>query len=136
MENLPEVMGLNDFQDYPEWRQWNIQLLKKIDRELKGAVIVPMTLYKSAYFEEIMAGLSEEAEVWHFQLEVDRELIAERLANRDDGTLEWGMSHIDKILAFFETIPDNQKISNQERPLGEVVAEIVHRLNHAELESI
>ncbi len=27
--NLPESMQLSDFQDYPEWRQWNLHLVKK-----------------------------------------------------------------------------------------------------------
>ena len=128
--NLPESMQLSDFQDYPEWRQWNLHLLKKIASQFQGVVIVPMTLYQKAYFDEIMTGLAMSGlEVHHFQLEVDKTLIGERLKRREDGTFNWGMSKVDEILAFFETLPLEQKIVNQDRSLAEVVDEIIARLS-------
>lgn len=127
--NLPKAMSLDDFQDYPEWRQWNIQLLKKLNADYQGDIIVPMSLYKKAYFDEIMTGLAESGvEIRHFLLNVDKGVILERLMRRDDGTLEWGMSKVDEALRFFEAIPNSQKICNQNRPLTEVVNEMIKRL--------
>ncbi len=89
-----------------------------------------MTLYRKAYFDEIMTGLAISGlEVHQFQLEVDKPLIAERLQQREDGTFTWGMSKVDEILTFFETLPLEQKIVNQNRPIVEVVDEIIARLN-------
>lgn len=127
--NLPASMGVADFQDHPEWRQWNLDLLKKMDKEFSGTIIVPMALYKADYFTEIISGLKEsQVDVRHFQLEVDKKMIAERLAKRKDGTFEWGMSKVHEILSFFESIPLSQKIDNHNRPLNDVVHEILARL--------
>ncbi|RZI49111.1 DEAD/DEAH box helicase family protein [Lactococcus kimchii] len=55
--NLPQEIQADDFQNYPEWQSWNIQMLQKLDKEYAGDVIVPMTLHTKVYFEEIFTAL-------------------------------------------------------------------------------
>lgn len=127
--NLPQEMRNGDFQDYLEWRQWNVHLLKKMAAEYAGTIIVPMSLYREQYFHEIIDTLKEaDISFYHIQLEVSRELIIQRLSERNEDLQKWGEDHVDEILAFFEGIPAEEKILNQNREPEDVVQEILRRV--------
>nr|WP_317913272.1 AAA family ATPase [Carnobacterium maltaromaticum] len=115
---IPITIQLTDFQDYPEWREWNKSLLSKISSDFEGTLIVPMTIYKKEYYDEIILTLiTEGIDVKHFLLEVSKEEIVNRLRNRNDGTFEWGKSKIDDILESCNEIDFTAIISNdQENP--------------------
>lgn len=126
--NLPKAIQKEDFQDYKEWRSWNITLLNKMNEEYHGDIIVPMSLYKKAYFHEIMNGLKKQGiPVQHFQLEVSKEEIKKRLQTRNEHLIHWGESRLDEILTFFETIPIKEKILNQNRSPKLVAQEIIKK---------
>lgn len=128
--NLPQSMQKADFQDYPEWRAWNVHILKKLDQEYDGAIIAPMTLYKTTPFNEIIPVLKETTEDFHhFQLEVGRKEIICRLQERSPSMIEWGASKVDEILEAFKQVPSEEKISNQERTPEAVVKEILDKLS-------
>ena len=67
MELVPEEMKENDFQEYQEWRCWNAHLLKRMSKESGRPIIVPMTLYKNEYEEELIGYLRRAGiDVYHF----------------------------------------------------------------------
>ncbi|KAF1299648.1 tunicamycin resistance protein [Enterococcus sp. JM4C] len=122
---IPDDMKLADFQDYPIWRQWNKQLLKEIYFNYPGDIIVPMTIYKKEYVEEIIESLEDEGlQVAHLLLEVTREEIIERLKKRNDGTLAWGESKVDDILAGFKQLEFTEIIPNHEPDISQVIMRI------------
>lgn len=128
--NLPKAIQKTDFQDYPEWRQWNIHLLKKIYQEYQGDIIVPMTLYKEPAYSEMFTGLEKaELDVRHFQLEVSKAEILARLEKRTPALYQWGAEHLTEILQEFENVPSEQKIGNENRSRESVVAEILDKLS-------
>lgn len=127
--NLPTGLQVADFQDFPEWRQWTSHLLLKMTREFKGDIIVPMTLSKSAYFDEIMTTIRHGGgDIRHFVLEVERRVIAQRLATRSADQEAWGLSKLDDSLAFFASFGD-ERLSNQGRSETDVVVELLTRLS-------
>lgn len=128
--NLPQDIQKEDFQEYPEWRAWNIHILKKIYQEYEGTIIAPMTLYKQPVFTEIFNGLKEaQIEVHHFQLEVRRETILDRLQERPTDLIKWGSERVDEILAAFQTIPVEEKINNENKTPNEVAQLILNKVS-------
>lgn len=127
--NLPISMQKSDFQYYPEWRQWNVYLLKKIYQEYDGDIIVPMTIYKTEAVSEILGKLREEnIPVCHIQLDVSKETIISRLQERPKALIEWGESKVDEILEAFNTFPQDDKIMNDARPIKEVLSDIIKKI--------
>lgn len=127
---FPLSMRKDDFQDYPEWRQWNGQMLKKLSQEYCGIIIVPMTIYKVESYTEIIEMLREEAKPFlHVLLDVSKESILERLKKRNDGTLAWGSSKVDEILRAFDQMPVTEKLVYEDISVDEAVNEIFERWN-------
>lgn len=97
---LPEVRQLNDFQDYPLWRQLSVQLLAAAAQEKQQPVIVPMTLVNPTYFSEIMQGLQQlDVDVRHFALLATPETLYRRLQRRGDGRGSWPAQQVDRCVA-------------------------------------
>ena len=126
---VPKNMRLEDFQDYPEWRRWNKELLKSISSNYGGILIVPMTLYKKAYYDDIIGSLIKEGiEIRHFLLKVSKEEILNRLESRNDGTLGWGKSKVDEILIGFDTIDFTDVIPNPDGMVNIVAKNILRKI--------
>ncbi len=84
-KQLPAELLLDNFQDYPEWRQWNYQLLRKISLQTSQTVIVPMRLSNATYFDEIIGKLqAAQIDVRHYTLTATPEVIKKRLQKRGD----------------------------------------------------
>ena len=127
-KNLPKEIQKDDFQKYQEWRTWNVQILEKLNREYSGTIIVPMTLHMKFCFEEIFKSLEvRNIEVHRFLLEVSKEELIRRLNLRNDVLKKWGLSHLEDELTFFDTLPDHEKINNQQNP-ELVVQEILDKV--------
>lgn len=113
-KNLPQEIQENDFQKYPEWRNWNVRMLEKLNIEYSGTVIVPMTLYMEVCFGEIYSALEERGiSVEWVLLDVSREVLTQRLKLREPHLCDWGLAHLEEELKFFETLPGSVKIDNE-----------------------
>lgn len=84
-DNLPPGIRTGDFQDYPMWRGFNLDMLSYIAERYPGDIIVPMTLTSRAYFEEIIGALSRKHEIRHVILYARKKTILKRLASRLEG---------------------------------------------------
>lgn len=127
--NLPKEIQKADFQDHTEWWAWNLYLLKKIDLEYNGDIIVPMTLYKQPAWQELLTGLqAAEIDVRHFQLEVSKMAILKRLEEREPAIAAWGAERVDTILAAFQQVPRTEKIANEEASPASAAQAILTRL--------
>ncbi|WP_256701644.1 AAA family ATPase [Paenibacillus sp. P3E] len=98
-ENIPHVMSKIDFQDYTLWREINYQMLKYIDSEYRGTVIVPMTVADPIYFMEIIGRLREEGIlISQFTLRASRETLLTRLRSRGEEENSWAAQQIDRCV--------------------------------------
>ena len=113
----PEEVGLmlwkwlprdGDFQHLPSWRELVVATGLSLRRHHADTLIVPMSLIRDAYREEILGGLADAGEtVLHVFLEVEAGALRERLDARDPRPdKNWdevarvaGMTGVDEIVA-------------------------------------
>ena len=113
----PEDVGLmiwkwtppaGDFQHLQSWRELVVATARSLRRHHADTLIVPMSLIRDAYRDEILGGLTEAGEeVLHVFLDIDAEALRERLNSRvthpakewDDAARHFGMTGVDEIVA-------------------------------------
>lgn len=102
-DNLPAGLGLDDFQDFPMWRSFNLEMLDYSAARYDSHIIVPMTITRRAYYDEIVGALAQRHEVRHIILRAGRDTLRRRLASRLERPGSWGHQQIDRCLRAFET---------------------------------
>jgi 8-oxo-dGTP pyrophosphatase MutT (NUDIX family) len=105
-KHLAEV---TDFQDLPIWRRLVVDTAAALLAELGGVLVVPMTLLRQEYRDEIFGGLaSRRIPVRHVLLAPAETILRERIAGRDippgtpDGEMrvrQWSYDHIEPYQA-------------------------------------
>ncbi|WP_217144119.1 NUDIX hydrolase [Streptomyces sp. AC627_RSS907] len=105
-KRLAEV---GDFQDLPIWRRLVIDTAAAMLAELGGTLVVPMTLLRQEYRDEIFGGLAaRRIEVRHVLLTPAETILRERIAGREipedltDGALsvrQWSYDHMEPYRA-------------------------------------
>lgn len=105
-KHLAEV---GDFQDLPIWRRLVIDTAAAMLAELGGTLVVPMTLLRQEYRDEIFGGLAaRRVTVRHVLLAPAETILRERIAGREippdlpDGELrmqQWAYDHIEPYRA-------------------------------------
>jgi broad-specificity NMP kinase len=120
-KNLPpSVERPDDFQDFELWRSLNFSLIRYINENYIGVVIIPMTVVNPAYFDEIVGKLREQGvPVHHFTLMASRETLLKRLKKRGDGGNTWTVRQLDRCLAglaqeVFKTHIDTEQLTIEE----------------------
>ena len=110
-ENLPKAVCPEDFQDYPIWRQTTVQIIRDLATKTGKVIIVPMTVFKKEYYQEIIEqGLREDMYVQHYILVAEKETILERLDKRTQENNNWALKHLDNCLQAFEDQIPGRKI--------------------------
>jgi len=140
----PELLGFalrkmlgsaraGDFQDLPQWRSGVLTTLRQTENGHDGPVIVPMTLVKDDYFDEIVGSLrADGVDVRHFALMANPETLRTRLSRRlafYGGRLAgrnetWAMGQIDRCLAALATDRYATHVRTDDCPIDEVVESI------------
>jgi hypothetical protein len=129
---LPEQARV-DFQDLPEWRAGVVATLRRAEAAHNGPVIVPMTIVRDDYFEEIVGGLrSESVAVKHYALMATPETLRERLRLRLAyvGNLlfgrgeTWALAQIDRCVSALVADRYATHVPTDGRSVDEVVEDI------------
>lgn len=98
-KNMPAALAVDDFQDYPMWRDFNYAMLRHIGERYEGTVIIPMTVVNPQYFEELAGRLrSEGLDVFAITLWVSREELVRRLRRRGERNDSWPVYQIERCL--------------------------------------
>lgn len=115
----PELLGFalhkmlpagarHDFQDLPQWRTGVIATLAEAERVSEGPLIVPMTIVRDDYFDEIIGGLrnigvdvrhytlAATADTLHRRLRLRSAYLVGRLLDRDE---TWAIQQIDRCVS-------------------------------------
>ncbi|WP_405655791.1 NUDIX domain-containing protein [Streptomyces sp. RK9] len=105
-KHLAEV---SDFQDLPIWRRLVVDTAAGLLAEVGGVLVVPMTLLRQEYRDEIFGGLAaRRIAVRHVLLAPDETILRARIAGREvspdvpDGELrvrQWSFDHIEPYFA-------------------------------------
>ncbi|KUN06083.1 ATP/GTP-binding protein [Streptomyces yokosukanensis] len=105
-KRLAEV---GDFQDLPIWRRLVVDTAAALLAELGGTLVVPMTLLRQEYRDEIFGGLAaRRISVHHLLLAPAETILRERIAGREippdlpDGEIrlrQWAYDHIEPYRA-------------------------------------
>ncbi|MGW1895620.1 NUDIX hydrolase [Streptomyces sp. NPDC002004] len=109
-KRLAEV---DDFQDLPIWRRLVIDTAAALLAEVGGTLVVPMTLLRQEYRDEIFGGLAaRRISVRHVLLAPEETILRSRIATREvpedlpDGELrvrQWAYDHIEPYRAALAT---------------------------------
>ncbi|MBT2387398.1 NUDIX hydrolase [Streptomyces sp. ISL-11] len=101
----PKRMGeVGDFQDLPIWRRLVVDAAAALLAEVGGVLVVPMTLLRQEYRDEIFGGLAaRRIQVRHILLTADETILRERAAGREEfaddsersaSVRRWALDHI------------------------------------------
>ncbi|WP_027086108.1 AAA family ATPase [Cohnella panacarvi] len=124
-KNAPKSFNQGDFQDFPQWRSMNYDMLKMISDRFDGPIIVPMTLVNPQYFGEIVGRLrADGADVRHFALLASRETLLKRLRKRGDRSDSWPARQIDRCAASLSGELFGHHIHTDHRTVEEVAERI------------
>jgi hypothetical protein len=92
----PPGVVVDDFQDLSVWRRLVVETAAGLLRDFGRPLIVPMTLLRPEYFDEIVGTLRNEgADVRHFCLVADRDEVIRRVRQRGHPT-EWALKKFDE----------------------------------------
>jgi hypothetical protein len=128
--NLPKEIQLNDFQDFPMWREFNFEMIRYIYNTYKGVIIIPMTMVNESYFNEIVGRIrSEGIQLKHFTLMAQKETLIKRLRKRGDGKNSWPVQQIDRCILGLKSQLFDEHINTDDRTIEQVVEYIAKVCN-------
>ncbi|MFC6705266.1 AAA family ATPase [Flexivirga alba] len=116
----------NDFQDIPQWRSGVGDVLQQAEGAARGPVIVPMTIVRDDYFDEIVGGLRERGvDIRHYTLSATPEALRKRLRSRLS-TLRghedtWALSNIDRCVSALNEARYATHVPTDDLTIDEVV---------------
>ncbi|WP_326813758.1 NUDIX hydrolase [Streptomyces sp. NBC_01763] len=108
---LPQkrLAEVTDYQDLPIWRRMVVDTAAALLAELPGVLVVPMTLLRQEYRDEIFGGLaSRRIPVRHVLLSPEETILRQRIAGREDvpddpeaseRVRQWAYEHIEPYRA-------------------------------------
>ena len=101
--------GLADFQDMPSWRRLVPEVAAALLAEVPGPLVVPMTVLREDYRDEIFGGLASRGlAVHHFVLDAAETILRARIEahdahpgepERSAGTRHWRLEHLARYRA-------------------------------------
>ncbi|MCV7421727.1 AAA family ATPase [Mycobacterium yunnanensis] len=133
LQKMLPAAARGDFQDLPQWRTAGAATLRDADAASGGPVIVPMTLVRDDYFDEIIGGLrADGVDVRHYALLASPETLRRRLrarlayvggrlVGRDE---TWAMRQIDRCVAALSDARYATHVPTDDRSVDEVVETI------------
>jgi AAA domain len=130
MHKMLPAAARGDFQDLPQWRAGVVATLLRAEAANDGPVIVPMTVVRDDYFEEIVGGLrSEGVGLRHYALVATPETLRGRLRQRlayvgsrlFGGDETWAFAQIDRCVSALAADRYATHVPTDERSVHEVV---------------
>ncbi len=109
-------------------RKTTHQIIRDLATKTGKVIIVPMTICKREYYQEIIQRLIEDKiPLEHYSLLADKTTILERLDNRVAEDNIWAKRHLDTCLEAFESQIPGQKLNTNSLRPEEVAMEILDR---------
>jgi len=121
----------DDYQGEPLWRRLVGDVAAHLLMEERvETVIIPMTVWRRSYFDELVEGLRLHATTRCFRLTASEQELRRRILPRPDeeGPHEWCLSHVPAGLALMSDPAFGDEIDTESMRPEEVVDNIVVRL--------
>lgn len=132
MHKMLPARARDDFQDLPGWRTAVVATLREADRVSTGPVIVPMTVVRDDYFDEIVGALRVGTNLRHYTLVASPVTVRKRLRSRLEavgsrvfgGDETWAVRQIDRCVTALAHDRFATHVPTDDRSLDEVVESI------------
>ena len=98
------IASHDDFQDLPPWRPLVVTTARLLKETYGRTLIIPMTIWRRTYFDEVMAGLHQiEPQLFHFCLTASEGTLRQRLLQREGSpqALSWTMERVERCIDAF-----------------------------------
>lgn len=121
----------DDFQHLPIWRTLTIDTARWLSERYGRTLIMPMTIWRAAYFEEVISGLRAfEPALHHFCLTATEQTLVERLRGRGDRpeVLAWCLEQARQCLAAFTAPAFAEHLATDGKTPDALVEMILSRL--------
>jgi deoxyadenosine/deoxycytidine kinase len=134
---LKPVDWSGDFQDYPMWRRLVIDVAGMIQQQYRHTLVMPMTIWRVEYFQEVMSSLKKiDPDIHHFCLTAPYEVIHDRLVNRGEQVQgDWVFDQIEKCTAAFELPLFEERIDTAHRTPEQITDYILAKVASASVPS-
>ncbi|GAA4104026.1 AAA family ATPase [Nonomuraea soli] len=120
---------VDDFQHWPAWRALTAETINQLCLHWLGPLIVPMSLTRRPYLEEIFSALR--APVRHILLHADQEELVRRIETdtEEAGARQWRLDHLRSYQEALPWLRDSAEVIDTTRvPAAEVAAAIAKDL--------
>jgi hypothetical protein len=123
-----------DYQDLPLWRGMTATALIEIRKHYNQHIVVPMTLVRPDYLNELLGNLMQRGEdVLHVFLTVNEEVLRERIErqtmspdrSQNERIRDWRLAQVDRCLAARDVMPDGTRFLDTGLDTPEVLADKV-----------
>ena len=95
---IPRSEHTGDFQDFPMWRTLTVATATQLREHYGRPLIMPMTIWQRAYFDEVLGGLrAQNPEVHHFCLTATLPTLEARIRASDEA-IPWRLAHAERCL--------------------------------------
>ena len=125
---VPPSLYPGDFQDLALWRSVTRDAV--LDAALRDSrtIVVPMTIARSDYFDEIIGAIRDRVRVHHFTLMASREVILRREAARPDDIGGWAAKTVDRVLPELASSRYAEHLDAEVHSVAQIVAQIRNRI--------
>lgn len=125
---VPPLLYSGDFQDLDLWRSFTSDAVRDAARRFDGFVIVPMTIARADYFEEVIGAVARAVRLDHFTLMASRETILRRELARPDNMGGWAQHSVDRVLPALEDARFAEHIDAETQTADGVAQDIMRRI--------
>ncbi len=128
---LSPIDWTGDFQDYSMWRNLTIEVAGKLQQNYGRSLIMPMTIWRTDYFEEVISGLKRLDPIFHhFCLIAPKEIICKRVHQRGEQKEgDWVFEQIDKCVPVFADEMFEEKIDSTSQSPEQIVRHIISKIS-------
>jgi hypothetical protein len=118
----------DDFQDLPLWRSLTVTTAQQLLATYGRPLIMPMSIWRPAYFREIVGGLrAVDPACHHFTLTASAATLEARIRASDEA-VAWRLAHLQPCTTALAAPEFATHIATDERMPGEVADAIIERL--------
>ncbi len=120
----------DDFQHYPMWRTLTITTAQLLKENYGRDLVIPMTIWRPEYFNEVIVGLREvDSNLHHFCLTVPLEVVHKRLVDRGEQKPgSWPYQQAELAVPSLESPLFEKHIRADTKTPEEIVKEILESL--------
>ena len=121
---LKPIDPKENFQDYPLWRRLVPQIASSLLDEYHGPLIMPMTVYRLDYFQEITTLLKQiDPTFYSFVLVASPDTICSRLHTHEN--YSWALTKVQEAVHAFKADDYGMRIDTETHSPQEVVEKIL-----------